>query len=104
MNDTGEKKIRDEMRKALASYTGPVTQCPPGRARASAEAALARNAAVEWLKKNRDARPITDIKAARRQMRMVRARQQRIAKRNAPLLKRANKRRAREPGLNDKRP
>ena len=51
MNDTGEKKIRDEMRKALASYTGPVTLCPPGRARAPAERALARNAAVEWLKK-----------------------------------------------------
>ncbi len=91
-------KIDEKMRKALADYSGPVTLCPPGRARAPAERALARNAAVEWLKKNRDVRPITDIKAARRQMRMVRARQQRIAKRNALLLKRANKRRARDKG------
>ena len=91
-------KIDEKMHKALADYAGPVTLCPPGWARAPAEDALARNAAVEWLKKNRDVRPITDFNAARRQMRMVCARQQRIAKRNALLLKRSNKKRARDKG------
>ena len=52
-------KIDEKMHKALADYAGPVTLCPPGWARAPAEDALARNAAVEWLKKNRDVRPTT---------------------------------------------
>ena len=49
-----------------------------------------RNASVEWLKQNRNARPIRDKKAERRKIRMAHAQQQRITKRNAALLKRVN--------------
>jgi hypothetical protein len=90
MNKTDEKTT-EQMRQAIATYAGPVTRCPPGRARAPAEAAVVKNASVEWLRQNRDARPLRDTKAVRRRMRMVRAQQQRVAKRNAPLLKRINK-------------
>ena len=79
------------MRQAIAAYAGPVTRCPPGKARAPAEKkAVVRNVSVEWLKQNRNARPIRDKKAERRKMRMAHAQQQRITKRNAALLKRVN--------------
>ena len=90
MNETDEKAI-EQMKLALASCAGPVTRCPPGRARAPAEAAVVRSASVQRLRKNQDARPIRDTKAARRQMRVARAQQQRVGKCNAPLLKRINK-------------
>jgi hypothetical protein len=90
MNETDEKAI-EQMKLALASCAGPVTRCPPGRARAPAEAVVVRSASVQWLRKNQDARPIRDTKAARRQMRVAPAEQQRVAKCNAPLLKRINK-------------
>jgi len=37
MNETDEKAI-EQMKLALESCAGPVTRCPPGRARAPAEA------------------------------------------------------------------
>ena len=83
-----DEKINEEMRKAIATCDGPVTRCPPGSARAPAKEAVVRNASVKWLRENRDVRPIRDPKAARRRMRIARAQQQRIAKRNARLLKR----------------
>jgi hypothetical protein len=79
---------REQLRQAIATYAGPVTQCPPGKARAPAEKkTVVRNASVEWLKQNRNARPIRDKKAERRKMRMAHAQEQRIAEHNAPLLK-----------------
>jgi hypothetical protein len=89
MNKTDDKTI-EQMRQAIATYAGPVTRCPPGKARAPAEKTVMRNASVEWLKQNRNAQPIRDKKAEYRKMRMARAKQQRIAKRNAALLKRVN--------------
>jgi hypothetical protein len=82
MNKTDENTT-EQMRQAIATYAGPVTRCPPGRARAPAETAVVMNASVEWLRENQDARPVRDTKAPRRKMRMTRAQQQRLAKRNA---------------------
>jgi hypothetical protein len=90
MKETDNKAIK-QMRRAITNYARPVMRCPPGRARAPAETAVVINASVEWLKENRDVRPIRDAKAARRKMRMARAQQQRIAKRNVALLGRVNK-------------
>ena len=90
MSETDDNAI-EQMRQAIAIYAGPVTRCPPGKARAPAEKkTVVRNASVEWLKQNRNARPIRDKKAERRKIRMAHAQQQRIAKRNAALLKRVN--------------
>jgi hypothetical protein len=90
MSKTDDKAI-EQMRQAIATYAGPVTQCSPGKARAPAQKkTVVRNASVEWLKQNRTARPSRDKKAERRKMRMAHAQQQRITKRNAVLLKRVN--------------
>jgi hypothetical protein len=78
---------REQLRQELVAYEGQVTRCPPGKPRAPAQKTVARNASVEWLKQNRNVRPIRDKKAERRKMRMAHAQQQRIAKRNAVLLK-----------------
>jgi hypothetical protein len=83
----GDKTI-EQMRQAIKNYSGPVTECPPGKARAPVEVAVLKNKSVEWLKQNRPAKPVRDKKAARRKMRMACAKQQRVAKRNAALLKR----------------
>ena len=88
----GDKAI-EQMRQAIENYAGPVTRCPPGKARAPTEVAVFKNESVEWLKQNRSAQPVRDKKAMRRKMRVARAKQQRIAKRNAALLKRAGGRR-----------
>lgn len=90
MSKTDDQAVA-QMRQAIANYAGPVTRCPPGNARAPAEKkTVMRNASVEWLKQNRNARPIRDKKAEHRKMRMAHAQQQRISKRNAALLKRVN--------------
>jgi hypothetical protein len=88
-----DDKTIEQMRQAITNYVGPVTQCPPGNARALVEVAVLKNESVEWLKRNRTAQPIRDKKAMRRQMRMAHARQQRIAKQNAALLNRVGGRR-----------
>ena len=75
-------KINEEMQLAIGNYTGPITKCRPGRARAPAMAASTakKNASVEWY-----AKPIKDQKAMRKQMRILRAQQSRIAERNAAI-------------------
>lgn len=88
-----DDKTIEQMRQAITNYAGPVTECPPGRARAPVELLVFKNKSVEWLKQNRTAQPVRDKKAVRREMRMARAKQQRIAKRNAALLKRVGGRR-----------
>jgi hypothetical protein len=82
----------EQMKQAIKDYAGPVTRCRPGKARAP-EVVVFKNKAVEWLKQNRNAKPLKDEKAMRRKKRMVRAEQERIAKRNAALLKRVDDRR-----------
>jgi len=90
MNENNDKAILEKMRRAIANYAGPVTQCPPGKARAPTKKKVVTNASVEWLQQNRSARPIRDKKAVRRKIRIAHAQQQRIKKRNAALFKRIN--------------
>jgi hypothetical protein len=81
-------KINEEMQLAIGNYTGPITTCRPGRARAPAMAAAAKKiASVEWY-----AKPIKDQKAMRKQMRILRAQQSRIAERNAAIKRRIGER------------
>jgi hypothetical protein len=87
MCENDEKTI-EQMRKAIEDYAGPLTKCPPGKARAPVEVAVFKNESVEWLKQNRNARPIRNKKVERRKKRMAHAQQQRIAERNAALLNR----------------
>jgi hypothetical protein len=82
----------EQMRQAIENYAGPVTKYPPGKARAPVEVAALKNKSVEWLKQNQTAQPVRDKKAMRRKKRMFRAERQRIAERNAPLLKRVDSR------------
>ena len=87
MKKNGDETI-EQMRQAIRNYVGPVTECPPGKARAQVEVVVFKNKSVEWLKQNRNAQPVRNKKAMRRKMRMARAQQQRIAKRNAAVLSR----------------
>jgi hypothetical protein len=100
MTEIDEKAV-ERMRQAITAYAGPVRRCPPGKARAPAAAAVVMNESVEWLKQHRGVRPIRNAKAARRQMRIVHAQKQRIVRRNAAVLKRINKRKARGRDLHD---
>jgi hypothetical protein len=87
-----DKKITEQMKHAIATYVGPVTRCPTGRARAPSVATVVMNASVEWLKCHRGNRPIRDPKAERKRMRMARAERERIAKRNAAVRNGINER------------
>ena len=80
-------KIETEMLEALAAYSGPVTKCPPGKAR-GAQMPKREYRARQWLNGHRDDVPWRDEKAERRRKRMARAEQARIAKRNASVRKR----------------
>jgi hypothetical protein len=77
-------KIETEMLKALASYSGPVTRCPPGRARATG-LPKKEDRTQRWLNAHRGDVPSRDEKAERRRKRMARAERTRIARRNASL-------------------
>ena len=81
---------REQLRQAVAAYDGPVTRCPPGEAKAKQQLPPtdpAERRAERWLKRHANDRPVVDAKQQRRQKRMARARRQRIAERNAALLK-----------------
>jgi hypothetical protein len=81
-------KIDEEMQLAIGNYTGPITKCRPGRARAPImETAARKISSVEWY-----AKPIKDQKAMRKQMRILRAQQSRIAERNAAIKRRIGER------------
>jgi hypothetical protein len=81
-------KSNEDMQLAIGNYTGPIAKCHPGRARAPAKAAAAKKiASVECY-----AKPIKDQKAMRKQMRILRAQQSRIAERNAAIKKRLGER------------
>ena len=88
-----DEKIMEEMKQAISNYTGSVTRCPPGKARAPVEGAvLKKNASVEWLRQHRYIKPITDPDAMRRQVRIQRGQRSRIAERNAAIKKRLGER------------
>jgi hypothetical protein len=88
-----DEKIVEEMKQAISNYTGSVTRCPPGKARAPAEVAvLKKNASVGWLKQHRHIKSIMDPDAIRRQVRIQRGRRSRIAQRNAAIKKRLGER------------
>ena len=78
-------KIELEMMNLIAAYTGPMTQCRTGQARAPAEQTPMVNKAVEWLKQHRKDKPIKDAKAERKRLRRARSQKERIAKRNAAI-------------------
>jgi hypothetical protein len=80
-------KIETEMMKTLAGYSGPVTKCPPGRAR-GADLPRKEDRTQRWLNEHRGDVPLQDEKAERRRKRMARAERARIAKRNASVWKR----------------
>ena len=82
---SNEKTIK-EMRQAIVTYTGPVTRYPPGKARAPAKSVVKKNTSDNCVK------PIPDRTAVRRQMRILRARQSRIAERNAAINRRLGER------------
>jgi hypothetical protein len=84
----GKRQEIEAMLEAIAAYTGPVTICSPGEARAADEPVVAPDRAARWLKGHRSDRPTVDAKAKRARMRLARQRNERIAKNNAPLLKR----------------
>jgi hypothetical protein len=80
-------RIETEMLKALATYNGPVTRCPPGKSR-GADMPKRDDRAQQWLNGHRDNVPLRDEKAERRRQRMARAERARIAQRNAFVRKR----------------
>jgi hypothetical protein len=75
----------EQTRRAIAAYSGPVRRCRPGTARAKGVKIV--DEAAMFLSRHRDDVPVRDAKAERRQMRMVRARAQRIADRNEAIRK-----------------
>ena len=75
-------KVETEMMKAMAAYSGPVTRCPPGKAR-GAEMPKRKDRGQQWLHAHREDVPLRDEKAKRRRQRLARAERARTAKRNA---------------------
>jgi hypothetical protein len=78
--------ITDQMRDALAAFTGPVAKCDPGQPRGKSVKKPTRTAV--WLEQHADDVPVRDPEAERRQRRIERAREKRIEKRNATIRKR----------------
>jgi hypothetical protein len=81
------KQIDDATTQAIAAYTGPVTRCPPGRACGPEPVRKPREAA-RWLHEHRGDLRVVDQKTKRRRRRMERAQRERIATRNAAILRR----------------
>jgi hypothetical protein len=82
-----DEEIEERLRNAVAAYTGPVTVCPPGKARAPNECTRHRDRASQWLAKHWNAPRTESDLVKRRRIRMVRQRRERIATRNGALLK-----------------
>ena len=117
---TGEQLLKEEqaMRDARAAYAGPVTKCPPGKARGwpvkprgkaakppmsgaatdiveDENRCVASDGAARWLGGHAGdgVRPVEEQKAEGRRLRTEqrRRRQQREDKRDAPRVRRANR-------------
>jgi hypothetical protein len=52
-------KVETEMMTAMAAYSGPVTRCPPGKAR-GADLPKGKDPTMQWLKAHRDDVPLKD--------------------------------------------
>jgi hypothetical protein len=94
MQSKGEASIKEidaETRRVLASYTGTVTQCPPGVAR-NKPINPNSDRAHRWLSEHHDDLPVKDAKAERRRLRLESYQRNRIRQRNAAV--RANLRSA----------
>ena len=117
---TAEQLLKEEqaMRDAVAAYAGPVTKCPPGKARGwpvkprgmaakppmsgaaskveDENRCLASDGAARWLGRHagNGARPVEGQKAEGGRLRTEQRqrRQQREDKRDAPTVRRANRR------------
>jgi hypothetical protein len=87
MTEAMMKKIEDDVTKAIANYTGPVTRCPTGVA-AEQPIRRAPDAATRWLSEHRDDPQVKDPATERRRAREERLRRERICERNATLLRR----------------
>jgi hypothetical protein len=113
MKTSEQRRKQDQsMWDAIAAYTGPVTKCPPGKARSKPvplhpvlwgqtvdfkvkSQCLATDVATQWLGKHANDRacPIEEQKVERRRIRMaqLQQRKERDDKRNAPEIRRANR-------------
>jgi hypothetical protein len=87
MNDT-EENICEQMRTALATYTGPITKCPAGKPRGKGSKFAKRNRTDRWLNLHRNDVAEKDTKAESRRLRMARAQRERIAIGNAAIKRR----------------
>lgn len=90
MKNDNPKRVDEPSAEAIAAYAGPITICPPGRARAPKPTP---SRAAVWLNEHRGDRPPPNQKQKRRRERMARQKRERIAARNGPLLMRLNKQR-----------
>jgi hypothetical protein len=81
-----KQKITDQIRTALATYTGPIKKCPPGKASGKIVKSR-RDAAERWLSAHGKDVLIKNEKAERRRLRLARAQRERIANRNAAIRK-----------------
>ena len=95
---TPEERLREEraMRRAVAAYTGPIKQCPPGKARGKAlRPCVVSDDAAQWLVKHRmnSATPIAEQKAECRntQMQQQQQRKQRDDRHDAPEIRCINR-------------
>ena len=80
------KKIDDATMKAIGAYAGPVTRCATGKA-CGPDPIRRPSATARWLQEHRGDQRIVDPKGSRRRRRMERARRERIAARNAALMR-----------------
>ena len=83
-----DTKISEQMRTALAAYTGPITKYPAGKSRGKVVHFTKRDEADGWLSVHRTDTLIRDEKAERQRLRLARAQRERIANRNGAIRKR----------------
>jgi hypothetical protein len=83
-----DTKISEQMRTALAAYTGPITKYPAGKPLGKVVNFTKRDEADHFLSVHRSDTPIRDERAERRRLRLARAQRERIANGNAAIRKR----------------
>lgn len=87
----------DNLQKAVDAYTGPITKCRPGKARARTVKPRVRDRAEQWLNAHSADQPKEDRHDEERmwslRIEQQRQRQRRDDKRNAPAIRQANRER-----------
>ena len=86
----------DDLQKAVNAYTGPITKCPPGKARARNVKPKATDRADQWLKAHRADQPKDRHHEERVRLLRIeqqRQRERRNDKRDAPAIRQANRER-----------